>query len=130
MRAAGADGVAVRHGLALEHHGESVDILEQQIAGVAQLQSRGRVPNVGARQSKVDITPFLAERFGNRAQEGGDVVVGDRDVLVDLGDVEVRVAANLGGGFAGDLAEFGPCLTRGDFDIEPALELVLLAPDG
>ena|SRR6188768_2352609 len=75
------------------------------------------------------ITALLAKRLGNGAKKGGDIVVGDADVLVDPFDIEAGVAANLGGSFVWDLAEFGPGFDGRDLYIEPALELVLVAPD-
>ena len=130
MRAARAERVTVLHGLAFEDDGKGLDVLQQQIGGVAQLEAGGSVPDVGAGEPEVHVSAFLTEGFGNGAEEGGDVVVGDADVLVDLVDIEAGVAADLRGGGGGYLAEFGPRLAGRDLDVEPSLELVLLAPDG
>src|SRR5665213_401465 len=58
------------------------------------------------------------------------VVMRNGDVLVDLLDIKRGVVADLRCRFGGDLTEFGPGFAGSNFYIEPALEFVLLTPNG
>ena len=128
--AAHAEGVAMGGGLPLKHHDERVDVGEQQVRGVPELEARGRIPDVRAREPEVNPPPFVPKVVRYRAEERRHVVVGDREVLIDLRKVEGRVRTDLRGVGGGNLAQFGPGLARGNLDVEPALELGLVGPKG
>ena len=128
--AAGAEGVAVAHGLFFQYQRELVDIRQQEVAGVPQLQPSRRVPDVRAGQAEMDVASLLAQGFGHGAKERGHVVVRDSDVLVDLVHAERGISPDLLGRFVRDLAQFGPRFTGGYFHIQPALKLRLVAPEG
>ena len=58
-----------------------------------------------------------------------DVVARDALDLLDAFDVEDGVFADMGAGFIWDDAELGPTFDRGEFNLEPDLELALFGPD-
>ena len=78
----------------------------------------------------MDPAPVLADRGGDDVDEGGDVVVGGPLALLDRLDREGGAAR---GGLRRpprDDALLGPGLGGGQLDLEPALHLALLGPDG
>ena len=124
-----AECVAVRYRLLLQHSGEAVHALQQQVRRISQLQAGGRVPNVGGGQPEVDVASFLAECLCHRSKKRCHVVVGDSNVFVDLRDIEAGIAPNLRRRFPGHLPEFGPRFHCRHLDIQPSLELILVTPD-
>ena len=68
--------------------------------------------------------------FGDGGGEGEDVVAELALELVDAGDVESGVGAELGGGGGGHDAGLDEGLGGGEFDVEPAVELCLVGPEG
>ena len=50
--------------------------------------------------------------------------------LFDPIDIEVSLLVECGHVVLGDDVDLGPCGTGGQFDVEPGLELLLLAPEG
>src|SRR6185312_5003965 len=130
VRASDTKGVAELNGLPLEDRRKAVNSFEQKVRGVAQLEAGGRIPDIRAGQAVMDITALFTQRFRDRAKERRYVVVRNGDVFIDLVDIERCVPPDLRGRLPRDLAELGPCLTGGHFDIEPPLKFVLLTPNG
>ena len=66
-----------------EHGQQTVEVEQQPLAGGAQLEREPRIDDVAAGQTEMEVAPLGADRFGDLADEGDDVVVGRALDLVD-----------------------------------------------
>src|SRR5690348_1113010 len=71
----------------------------------------------------------IGDSFADGDGEGDDVVADFRFDFEDAGDVNAGAFAEAGGGFAGNGAGFGEDVSGGEFDVEPFLEFVFVAPE-
>ena len=108
----------------------AVDPLEDERAGILDLQREACVDDVRRREAEMNPASLRAELLGHRIDERGRVVVGDAldlghafrrghgDALADRADVVLR-----------DLTDARPALECRQLDVEPTPELVLVRPD-
>ena len=129
VRAADAERVLVLDGPLRDRRFEPLEIILDDPRGVANLERRSSVPDVGGGQSVVDPARLGAERVGDRLQERQRVVVNLDLVAVDVGDVVAGVGGNQIGVFARDDPLVGPGVDDGDLDIEPAPPLGVIGPE-
>jgi hypothetical protein len=100
------------------------------LAGGGDLGRQRRVEHVGGGQSVMDPAPFRPDRRGDDVDERGDVVVRRPLALLDRLDAEARPLP--AGDRVGrrDDAGVGEGLGDGQLDLQPALHLPPLGPDG
>ena len=77
----------------------------------------------------MDVAALLPQAVGDRAQEGDDVVVDLLQVALEVVQV-IAGLVDLLRRLLGDVAALGPGVTDGDLDLEPAVVLALVGPDG
>ena len=95
-RRLGVDGVGPAHhhraglgpGPRDQRTQEPVHGPQQQVAGGPQLERQRGVDDVAAREAEVEVAALGADRLGDLADEGDDVVVGGPLDLGDPGDVD------------------------------------------
>ena len=114
-----------------DHGGEgTVESLEHERAGFADLQRERGVDDVRRGEPVVEPSSVGAERPGHGVDEGRDVVVRHR---LELRNAcrrrRRRPDADRGDRFCGHRPEVRPPVERGQLDLEPARELRLLRPD-
>ena len=117
-RRLGMDGVGPAHhhraGLgagAGDHRGqEPVDAPQEQVARGPELEGQPGVDDVAAREAEVEVAALGADRLGDLADEGDDVVVGRPLDLGDPGHVDPGALGDDGEGVGRDHAagDLGP----------------------
>src|SRR5215211_766893 len=108
----------------------TVDACEHERAGLSDLERERRVEHVRRREPVVEPAALGPEPLGNGVDERGDVVLRPGLELRDpLRRGRNRAGAYLGGVFRRNASELRPRVDRGELDVEPARELVLLRPD-
>ena len=129
VRSAHADRLAVFKRQSFHHAQEPLQPSEDEVGGVSQLQSQGRVEQVARREPEVDPPPGRPDRFGHGLDERRDVVVRH----------SLQLGHPLGRGrdgpdpdgfqvLRGDRPQAGPALARQHLDAEPVRELRFLRP--
>ena len=104
--------------------------VEEQRAGVPELEGECRVDDVGRCQPVVEPAALLVELRLDGVDEGGQVVAGLALQLGDpLGGGRNGAGANCPRCLARDDAELGPRVDGGELDLEPGGELPLVRPD-
>ena len=130
VRAAHLERAAVLLGPRDDDGERAVEPVEDQRAGLADLERERRVDDVGGGEAVVEPAALLAELLGDRVDEGGGVVVERR---LDLGDPLRRRRRGLrlerARGLRGHDAELGPGRRGRELDLEPGRELALVRPD-
>ena len=130
VRTADAGGVFIFQSLAAEHRGEVLKVGTQDVVGLLEKITVGRVHNVGRCQAIMYPLALLAEALAYGACEGHDVVARLLLYLLDAGDAE--------GGF---LPEKFNILCRNHTKLAPGfggqnlyakigIEFILFCPDG
>jgi len=110
----------------LEDGQECIDLLEQNVAGIAQQQRVGRVDHIGRRKTVMYETRGVPDRFRQIGRKRDDVVVGGLLDFVDAFDGELCAALNLFQRVARDRAHLSVNFTDRKFHLQPLLELILL----
>ena len=129
--AADAERVAVLERPLDQRVAEGDRARDDDLPGLADLGRQRRVEDVGGGQPVVDPAALRADRGGDDVDERGDVVVGRPLALLDRLDRERGpLAAGRGVGLAGTTPALGERLGDGELDLEPALHLAPLGPDG
>ena len=137
--AADAQHVLHLEGAALAGLAKLLNVLKDDVERLGNLIAKGGVAQVGGGHAEVNPAAGLGIALGDvginvvghNRFEGDDVVVGDFLDLVDLGNREIGVLANVGGFLFGDadLAKLGLSFAGKHLDFLPDLEFVLEFPD-
>ncbi len=77
----------------------------------------------------MDEAGLRTDEFGDRGQEGDDVVLDLGLDGIDAGDVEIPLGADHRNDLFGDDAEFGLGLAGQGLDLQPDAEAVVRLPD-
>jgi hypothetical protein len=129
VRAADHRRVAVL-GRALPHRGhQPIDVLEDEIAGLAHLQRLRRVDDVRRRHPEVQPPRRRPYVLGHGGREGNHVVLRDRLDLLDAGHREGALLSDVAGSLGRRDAGPGHRLDGCDFHLQPRFVLALVAPD-
>ena len=114
-----------------EHFAEARDVLFDELRGFAHEQRLRRVDYVVRGESVMQPARRfgIAHRFLHRDRERDHVVADLGLDFVDARDVDARAFAKLRGSLARDNARLGERVRRGQLDVEPLPEFVLVAPD-
>src|SRR6266540_4552971 len=130
VRAADADRVAVLLGAGDDGGERPLDAVEDQPAGVLDLERERGVDDVRGRQPVMEPASLRPELLADRVDEGRSVVIGD---ALDLGNAlrrrDDRTAPDLGRVVRRNRADLGPRLQCRELDVEPTPELALVRPD-
>src|SRR3954447_6350760 len=130
VRPADADRVPLLFGARGDKGEGALDPVEDEDAGLLDLQGKGGVDDVGRRQAEMDPAALGAELLRHGVDEGGRVVVGDALDLGDpLGRRHLRPRANRGDIVCGNRTDLGPRLECRELDVAPPRELALVRPD-
>ena len=130
VRAADADRVTVLLREPDDRSECGVDALDDQPAGVLNLQGERGVDDVGRGEAVVEPAALGADLFGDGVDECCKVVVGR---LLDLGNTlrrrNARARADRGDVARRHDPKLCPCVERGQLHVEPARQLALFRPD-
>ena len=129
VAAADADRVLMLNGAAFEGGEQCVHVGEQQVSGADKLDVEAGVEHVGGGHALMDEARFRPDMFGQRCQEGDNVVFDLAFDLVDALNIEAAPRADGLGGFFRDDAQLRHCLGGQRFDFLPDAELRLRRPD-
>ncbi len=121
-------GAPVLHRLVADGRRQGAQSIKQQPAGIPRLHRQAGVHDIGRGQAKVDEPHGLADGFTGRAQEGDDVVIRLPLDLPHALEVAGR-GANRRHGLLRDAAPACPRLADRLLNIEPPVDLGLIAPD-
>ena len=112
------------------HDEQPVAVEEEALAGGPQLERETGVDDVAAGQAEVEVAAVGADRLGDLADEGDDVVVGRPFDLEDAVDVDLGARLDGRERVGRDLAAGG--LGAGDRELDPehGLEPGDVRPDG
>jgi len=124
------EGPPVFHRPALERFQRAVQVLQQQLRRLFQQDGKGRIQDVRRRQPHVDEASVFPDPLRHGGQEGDDVVFGRLFDLVDPRGIEAGLFLDVPEGGRRDLSQAGEGLACEDFDVEPRLIAVFLAPNG
>ncbi len=130
MRAPDADGVAVLERPLDQDVAVGDRAGHDDLAGGPDLRRQRGVEHVGGRQAVVDPAALRPDRRRDDVDECRDVVVGRPLPRLDLLDREACALPAGGSVFGGNDAGFGERLGDRQLDLEPALHLAPLRPDG
>ena len=112
-----------------EHGQQPVAVEQQPLPGGAQLEREPGIDDVAAGQTEVEVATLGADRFGDLADEGDDVVVGRALDLGDPLDVDPGTRLERGEGVRRDLAAGGLGARDRELDAEHRLEPGGVRPD-
>ena len=137
-RRLGVDAVGAAHhqrGAVLAGAGDDrrhgrVEVRQEPLARRAQLEGQGGVDDIAAGQAQVQVAARRADRLGDLADEGDDVVIGGALDLGDAGHVDARRGLERGEGVAGDEAPSGLRPGHRQLDQQHRLEAGLVRPQG
>ena len=129
VRAADARRMLELHRAAAQHLVERLEILEDDVAGVAHHHAVGRILHIRGRQSLVDVLGVITDMLRYIRQERDDVMMRYRLDLVDAIHLERRLRAYVLGRFLWDLAELRHGVAGSHLDIQYLLPLVLDRPE-
>lgn len=118
-------------GADVEDFAEEDEVALDEARGVAEEEGLSGVDDVVGGHAVVKPAGSfgIGDGFADGHGEGDDVVLDASFEVVDAGDVDLGARADEIDGFGGNLAGFGKSLGGGEFDVEPALEAVGVAPD-
>jgi len=129
--AADLRGVLELVGAEVEDFAEEDEVAFDEARGLADEECLGGVDDVVGGHAVVEPAGGLGitDGFADGHGEGDDVVLDAGFELVDALGVDFGFRAKHGGGVFGDEAGFGESVGGGEFDVEPALVFVGVAPD-
>ncbi len=127
---ADADGQAMLQRLALEETTEGAEVDEEIFERFLDEERQGRVDDVVGGQAEMDVARVRPDLFGDRGQEGDDVVLDDLLDGVDPVDRESGLGLDRPQGGTGNLSQPGPGFADGQLDVQPLAVPVLFGPDG
>ena len=116
-------------GAAFENFGKALEVLCDDLRGLADQERLRCVDDVVRGQSVVEPAGMGANDFGDRGGEGDDVVADLGFDFVDAIEPEVSALLDGLGSFFGNQPGFGESFGGGDFDGKPGAEAVFVAPD-
>ncbi len=120
-------------GTALEHRHQRLEILDEDLAGLLQLDRQAGVEHVRAGQALMEEARFGADLLGGPGQEGDDVMLHHRFDRIDARDVDGRLCrpifAHPGRRFLGNRTELRHRVERVRLDLEPDAISVFRLPD-
>ena len=112
-----------------EHGQQPVRVQQQPLPGRPQLEREPGIDDVAAGQTEVEIATLRADRFGDLADEGDDVVVGRALDLGDPLDIDLGTRLERGEGVGRDLAAGRLGAGDRELDAEHRLEPGGVRPD-
>jgi len=113
---------------ALQHDDHGVHFFQDQVEGLDHADGLGGVHHVGGGQAHVDEPRVGADVFGQGRGERDHVVMDHVLDRQNAMDGERGLFLDFGKGVVGDFPQSVPSLAGQDLDLEPRLELGLLAP--
>src|SRR6266446_3609413 len=113
----------------LEHGGQHIDLLQQNVAGITQEQSIRGINYIGGSQTVMNKTRRITDCFRQIRGESDDVMVGSLLDLMDAVDRKLCFALNLGERLTRDRPHLSVYFTDGDLYVQPFLELGLFRPE-
>ena len=120
--------VLVAQRLLPQHRQELPHVVQQERAGILELQRQPRVHDVRGGHADVHETGVVTDGLGQAAQERDDLVVDLPLDLTDSGHVDAGVLTDARGGVPRHLAHAGQGLRGQNLDLQPLAEAVLLGP--
>jgi len=111
------------------HREQRNDPREQQVGGVAQGHTGGRVQDIGRGQAEVHPLAARVDRRGEKINERGNVVVRDRFALLPRDRIDFRGATERFGGSGRSDAQIDPRFGDESLDLFPHGQLARFTPD-